>query len=324
MSYTVKTYTAAFKQEWDQFVSQSKNATFLFQRDFMEYHSDRFKDHSMLLYKDEKLVALVPANIADQVLYSHQGLTYGGILLSKRLKMEDTIGVCRALFQYLFEQGISKFILKTIPAFYTSYPSEEIDYLLFLTQAKLLRVDVSSVIAREERIRIQGNRLEGVKKAAKMGLEVREEANFTAFWDEILVPNLLDRHGASPTHAKEEIELLAGRFPKNIHQFNVYHEGKIVAGATLFETSVAVHVQYISANKDRQQLGSLDLLFQFLIEERFPNKRYFDFGISNENNGLNLNRGLLYWKETFGARTMSCKFYEVNTKYYTYLDTVFL
>jgi len=175
----------------------------------MEYHSDRFEDHSLLLYKDEKLVALLPANHVEQVLYSHQGLTYGGMLLSKNLKMEDTLGVYRALLQYLSENGFSKFVLKTIPAFYTAYPSEEIDYLLFLTQAKLQRVDVSSVIAKEGRIRIQGNRLEGVKKAKKIGLEVKEEVNFKAFWEEILVPNLQNRHGASPTHSREEIEQLA-------------------------------------------------------------------------------------------------------------------
>ena len=47
----------------------------------MDYHNDRFKDHSLMVFKDDKLIALLPANIVDFNLRSHQGLTYGGFLL---------------------------------------------------------------------------------------------------------------------------------------------------------------------------------------------------------------------------------------------------
>ena len=230
----------------------------------------------------------------------------------------------KTLLQYLETKGITRLLLKILPGFYSTYPSEEIDYLLFITEAICTRTDISSVISQQERLPIQSNRLEGIKKAEKNALEIIESTDFKSFWTEILEPNLELRHGAKPVHSHEEIEKLARSFPKNILQFNVYKEGVIVAGATIFESDTVAHVQYISADEEKQQLGGLDFLFEYLINQRFTDKKYFDFGISNENQGKNLNKGLLYWKETFGARSISCKFYKVATANHTKFDSVLL
>jgi hypothetical protein len=163
-----------------------------------------------------------------------------------------------------------------------------------------------------------------VKKGEKKGLTVEEGTNFTPFWSEILIPNLEERHGASPVHSLDEIEKLATLFPKNIIQYNVYDDGKIVAGATIFETPEVAHVQYISANAQKQQLGSLDFLFSHLITSRYKHKRYFDFGTSNTHQGKRVNEGLLYWKECFGARSVVHQFYEVKTANYIKLENVFI
>ena len=39
-------YTRPLKEEWDAFVDVSKNGTFMLIRDYMDYHADRFIDHS--------------------------------------------------------------------------------------------------------------------------------------------------------------------------------------------------------------------------------------------------------------------------------------
>jgi len=290
----------------------------------MEYHSDRFEDHSLLIFKDKSLVAVLPANKKAGEAHSHMGLTYGGLVLSKKLKMNETLLVFQEVLRFLASEGIGVLHLKIPPTIYQKVPADELEYLLFIAEATISRVDVSSVIARDASLKIQSNRLEGVKKAKKQGLEIVEGFHFKEFWEGILIPNLASRHQAKPVHSVEEIELLATRFPKQIHQFNVLKDGKIVAGATIFETETVAKVQYISANEDKQQLGSLDFLFAYLIEERFAEKKFFDFGISNENQGQQLNQGLLYWKETFGARTVACKFYKVNTANHTKFDAVFL
>lgn len=290
----------------------------------MDYHSDRFEDLSLLVYKESSLVAVLPANKKENTVHSHQGLTYGGLVLGKKTKLNEIIFIFKSVLSFLNKDGIETLHLKLTPSIYHKVPSDEMEYLLFISEATLTRVDVSSVIENASKLKIQSNRMEGVKKAEKNALEIIEDTDFKSFWSEILEPNLEQRHGAKPVHSLEEIERLARCFPKNILQFNVYKEGVIVAGATIFETDNVAHVQYISADEEKQQLGSLDFLFEYLINQRFKDKKYFDFGISNENQGKNLNKGLLYWKETFGARSITCKFYTVATADHTKLDSILL
>ena len=323
-SFYIENYTPAHKNAWDQFVRQAKNATFLFQRDFMDYHSDRFEDASLMVFKENKVVAVVPANKNDGKVYSHQGLSYGGVVLSSKIKMNDTVQVFKTILHYLETAGMPTLVLKLLPKIYHTAPADEIDYLLFLTQATRTRVDVSATIENNAALKIQGNRNEGVKKAEKQRLRIETSTDFSEFWNKILIPNLKMRHKASPVHSLDEITLLASKFPKHIKQFNVMQDDTIVAGATLFVTDSVAHVQYISANENKQQLGSLDFLFHHLITDVYNNMKYFDFGVSNENQGKNINAGLHYWKECFGARSISHEFYEIPTANHTYLDSVFI
>lgn len=290
----------------------------------MEYHANRFQDFSLLIFKEEKLVAVLPANLQADTLYSHQGLSYGGLVLSEKVKFQDVLLIFMALLSFLNSKGINTLQLKLPPKIYHSLPADELEYLLFLAEAKCFRTDVSSTIDLQNPLKIQANRLEGVKKAERNGLSIEEGHNFKSFWNEILIPNLGERHQANPVHTLAEIEALAAKFPKSILQFNVMNESNIIAGATIFETQQVAHVQYISANADKQQLGSLDYLFHSLISDRFKHKAYFDFGISNTNQGKNINEGLLYWKECFGARSIVHQFYELKTANFAKLESVFL
>lgn len=322
--YSVKKYEAAYSSQWDNFIDSAKNATFLFKRDFMDYHKDRFVDHSMLVFKNEKVVALFPANFSENILYSHQGLTYGGLVINKKTKLKEVAEIFQSLLQYLSDGKIEKLQIKLIPKIYNILPSDELDYLLFIIQAQLIRTDILSVIDNQQNIKIASNRLEGVKKAKKNNLRIEEGNDFEGFWNEILIPNLAYKYNTLPVHSLGEIAQLEKDFPNNIFQFNVYKDAEIVGGATIFETENVAHVQYISANEDKQQLGTLDFLFEFLINDRFKDKNFFDFGTSNENGGKNVNEGLLYWKECFGARSIVQQFYEVKTANYKKLESIFI
>ena len=321
--YSVEIYQSKFKSVWNAFVSHSKNATFLLQRDFMEYHQDRFEDFSLIIFKKKKLVALLPANRVENDLHSHQGLTYGGFLLSKDVRFEIVLNSFKALLQFLNEQKIISLYIKEIPSIYHHMPSEEIRYLNFILKAELIRRDTLSVIDTKNRMKFSGSRCEGIKRAQKNNLRIVEDADFEAFWNSILNVNLKMKHDASPVHSLEDILYLKQKFPNNIKQFNVYHKDKIVAGATIFETSQVAHCQYISGNEDKNTLGSLDILHDYLIHTVYSDKRYFDFGTSNENSGKNINEGLQFWKEGFGARTITQDFYKIDTKGYSALKTVF-
>ena len=45
---SIEHYTTGHKAEWDDFVARSRNGTFLLQRGYMDYHSDRFRDCSWM------------------------------------------------------------------------------------------------------------------------------------------------------------------------------------------------------------------------------------------------------------------------------------
>lgn len=321
--FTIKKYESKFYDLWNQFVADSKNGTFLFHRDFMEYHSDRFEDCSLLVVDEkDKLVGILPANRVGNELYSHQGLTYGGLVYKDNLKLETIINIFYDVLIFLDELSFKKVTIKTIPSIYHRKPAEEILYILFLLDGKLIRRDTLAVIDLENENRISKGRMEGVSKALKNNLRIVEETNFESFWNSILNPNLKEKYNVLPVHSLSEIEYLHSKFSRNIRQFNVYKDNQIVAGTTIFESLQVAHAQYISANSAKNELGSLDFLYHFLITDVFKNKKFLDFGISNENNGKSLNSGLSFWKESFGASTVVQDFYEIEVSKYLNLQNV--
>lgn len=323
-TYQIRLYKPEDKADWDSFVAQAKNATFLFQRDFMDYHAHRFTDYSLMVYHRDKPVALLPANIQDNVLYSHQGLSYGGLVLDKDSNLEGIKLFLKSTLSFLESENIEKVQIKLVPRIYNRLPSDEMDYLLFLLQAKLIRRDLSSCIINSNRLPIaSSNRLRGIKKGKKNNLEVRESSEFGPFWKQVLEPNLKQMHNQKPVHSVDEIIQLKSNFPNNIRQFNVYLGNEIVAGTTVFETEEVAHTQYISANAIGKKVGGLDFLFSQLLQI-FSHKTYFDFGICNEMQGMKVNKGLLQWKESFGGRGIAHDFYEIETKNHHFLNDIFI
>ena len=319
-NYRVEKYTKENRLAWDTFISGAKNATFLFARDFMEYHSDRFTDYSLLVYKDDLLYAVLPANIVGDKLYSHKGLTYGSLVLSKSAKLLYTFEAFKALLAFLDAKAISTLELRNIPTFYNTMPSDELSYFLFKANATLIKRDALMVIDTSNKIKFQKNRREGINKAKRNGLTIAVEHNFEGFWNQILIPNLQKKHGVAPVHSLEEIQLLAAKFPDHIKQVNVYKDNVIVAGTTLFLTKTTIHPQYVSGNSDKNAFGSLDLAYDYIINHFDSSKRYFDFNISSEENGTALNSGLIFWKESCGARTYVADNYLIDTACYKTLD----
>ena len=320
----IVTYSSDYKNKWDDFLKSSKNGTFLFFRDFMDYHQDRFNDASLMVFKNDKLFAVFPANKAGKTIYSHQGLTYGGLLVGSKLKLHSILACFKSVLQYYEEQGFIDVQIKLIPNIYNAIPSDEMLYMIHVLNGSLIRRDLLSVINQKFPLKYAKDRLDGIKRGEKAGLIIKEDDEFDAFWNSILIPNLKNKHAVNPVHTLEEIKLLKQYFPENIKQYNVYENDRIVAGTTIFISKEVAHSQYISADQDKNITGSLDFLHNYLLTDVFKNKSYFDFGVSNENNGLNVNSGLQYWKEGFGARGIAQDFYQLKIANYTRLDNVLI
>ena len=286
----------------------------------MDYHKDRFEDFSLLIYKGERLYALLPANINDDVVYSHQGLTYGSFVLQDSAKLKSTFLAFKEVLKFLFEERIKKLDIRIIPSFYNSLPSDELEYILYKAEGSLVKRDVILLIDYQNKLRFQKNRREGINKAKRKNLIVKVDGDYEAFWNKILIPNLKEKHNSSPVHSLDEIKLLAARFPNHIKQVNVYQDDKIVAGTTVFLTKKVIHPQYVSANSNKNELGSLDVLYNFIIDHFIAGRNYFSFNTSSEENGKLLNEGLLFWKESCGARPHVFNNYEINTDTYKTLE----
>jgi hypothetical protein len=308
----IEQYQISHLKLWNDFVAKAKNSTFLFDRNFMEYHKDRFDDYSLVVFQENQVVALLPAHRVENSLYSHNGLTYGGLIINQ-MRLPDFLSIFSLILEYLNSREIQFLEIKTIPSIYHRMPSDEILYALFLADSQLTRRESFSVLELQRPYNITKTRMESIRRGQKQGLRIVEDANFEDFWNQILVPNLARKHHAKPVHTLEEIRLLYERFPKNIRQFNVYDADRIVAGTTVFVSDRVAHPQYVSGQHEKNELGSLDYLYYHLITQVFGKMEIFDFGTSNKQAGRQLNTGLVFWKESFGAQTITQDFYRVAT-----------
>lgn len=306
----IRRYRREDKELWNSFVSKARNATFLFDRNYMDYHADRFDDNSFMFYHKGKLKAVLPANVAGDTLYSHQGLTYGGLLLDKKATVEDVLECFDSLNSWLRENGISKVVYKALPWIYQQYPSEEDLYALtWKCKAQLISRNIASTIVIDNKLNFAESRKSGIRKALSLNIEVGESNDIDGFWH-VLEDNLGNRYNAKPVHTASEMKLLMSRFPNNIKLYVAKMNGEIVGGTLIYVTSQVVHTQYISASVEGKKHGALDLLFDYIINKVYANCRYFDFGKSTEQGGAYLNEPLIFQKEGFGGRGVCYDWYQ--------------
>lgn len=308
----IEQYADSHRQLWDEFVAKSKNGTFLFQRAYMEYHRDRFQDHSLLVRdEDNAVVAILPAHQQDQTLISHAGLTYGGFVTSDAVKLPKMLEIFEALLGYLQQNAFGALIYKTVPFIYHRAPAEEDRYALYLCNARLVRRGLMTVVASRSPIPWQERRRRGLKKAKQSGVMVAQSEDWAGYW-QLLSERLLEIYKTLPVHTLAEIERLHSLFPGNIKLFSAVKAGALLAGVVIFESDLVSRVQYIAANAEGRELGALDLIFSHLLANEYKAKFYFDFGTSDEEDGRCVNKGLIDQKEGYGARVVVHDHYRVE------------
>jgi hypothetical protein len=283
----------------------------MFRRDYMEYHVDRFHDHSLLFFHGGKLAAILPCNEHDNKLISHGGLTFGGFVTDTRMTAVAMLDCFSILRDYMKVNGLIELLYKKIPYIYCAYPSDEDLYALYVNGAILERRDLTSCIYIPARLEFSTLRKRKVKKASGEKVDVVESTDYDGFFL-ILDRMLRDDHQTTPTHSAKEMKLLASRHPENIRLFAATMHDQMVAGVIVYETSFVAHTQYLVNSPEGKRTGALDLIIEFLIKERYRNIRFFDFGISNESHGLILNEGLIFYKQGFGARGIAHDFYKLS------------
>ena len=306
----IEKYSASKQQLWDDFIDGSKSPMFMFKRGFMEYHSDRYVDFSLMFYNEDRLIAVMPASIHGKQVRSHGGLTYGGFFTAPSTKQHHINDCVEALIAFLKKENIHHFIYKFVPIIYFNTPGEECLWPLWKNGAQIERVDISTVIDLNNPQKMPKGRKAQISRAKREGVVIEKSDDFETFIDlENIV--LSERHNTKSVHTAKELRLLQSRFPDNIELWVAKYDNKIIAGAVLFVYNNVVHTQYLAANNLSREIGGLDYLIKTLIDKYAATKRWFDFGISTEQGGEIFNQGLCSQKEGFGGRTISYQMWEM-------------
>lgn len=316
MSIEFQEFEISESELWDDFCSESFQATFLHTRRFLSYHGNRFIDQSLFIMEHGKLIGLFPAAQSPHdktLIVSHPGITYGGVLHQGLLRGSKMIRLLNSLKIYYSNLGFKGILYKSVPTFYHLVPSQDDSYAFFVLGINRVRCDITSIIDLKNRMPMSARRRRCLKKSHSFGIVVEQGIEFIQKFWEVLVENLSASHDVAPVHSLSEIKLLMERFPNNIKCICGVLNGRVLGGTILFIAKNVVHAQYIASSEDGYKYSVLDRVFSYCIDlAASEDIRWFDFGISTENCGKLLNEGLFNFKSEFGAGSMVHEYYEMD------------
>ena len=304
----IRQYTPTDKAQWDACVHNSRNGTFLFLRDYMDYHSDRFTDRSLVACdRSGRIIAALPANLAADTLYSHQGLTYGGWILPRRhFSVMSMIEVWDKSLEFMRQEGIRRLFYKPVPHIYHTLPAEDDLYALFRSGATLASRQISSVIDVTRPVQCSKNTIRKLRIERNAPISISD--HLEAFWS-ILAQLLSKKYTTSPVHTLQEITLLKNRFPDNIILVTAGTPDDMLAGALFYRTTTVMHLQYAASTERGREANIFPALYRYVIDNLCQGCRYLDFGTSAAPTATGLNEGLIQQKHSLGGRPIACDTY---------------
>jgi hypothetical protein len=319
MNVAIRRYRGQDAEAWDRLTAASWNGTFLHERRFLAYHGERFRDLSLVVEDNRgRIIGVFPAALdpgRTDTVVSHPGLTYGGVVHKGALRGDAMLEVLKGICGVYREMGLQSLRYKVVPYIYHVLPSTDDLYALFRLGAVRHRCDLSAAIDLDSRRKPSKLRLRDLGKAQEAGVDVRFGPYFLeSFWA-VLEENLKIKHNTRPVHTIDEIKDLQSKYPKQITCIVGTVGHRVVAGVVLFRTPRVVHVQYSASSPTGNSVGALTTVMDYAMTNSADlGVRYFDFGVSNEQEGQILNEGLYRFKTSFGAGGVVHEFYEVALK----------
>lgn len=306
-------YTRDVAAEWDECVRSARQGTFLFERGYMDYHADRFVDHSLLVWRNGQVIAVLPAHERDGDWVSHGGLTFGGIVSGRHTRLVDMLEMTTAVVEYTREHNFRQWIYIPVPHIFHTSPAEDDVYALSLAGASLRSRSASLCINLNSPFGMPSRRMGGVKTAQSRGVTVEETGDLATFWD-MLNERLRAAHNSRPVHTLDEMQLLQSRFPQNIRLYGAFQDSNMIAGLLMYENTRAARAQYIASNEIGRAVSAVDLIMYELLTRVYRNSRFawLDLGISNRLEDNTINLGLYAQKEKIGGRTILIDAYSLD------------
>ena len=312
---SIKKYNHKMKNIWDDFVNQSNNGTLFHKQSFLNYHLDRkFKNHSLLFYKENNLICVLPGAIITKnkkkVFHSHPGASFGGFVFLQNITFKLTEKILCALDKHLMQLQINSIILILSPAVYYKHFDESLNYLLVFKKYNIIENYIShytNLLSVKNLYDIISKRkTRYIKKLiSDESVEIVKSKNFKAFYQILEISK--KKYNTLPTHSLKELIKLHKMFPENIELLISKKKNKIVGGTLLFyPNSQTCLVFYNVVNKSFPggQLASLQL-YNVMTYAKNNNCNIVDFGVSHLPETLlplNPKFSLIKFKEQFGAK----------------------
>lgn len=310
-------YDNSYEEKWDKFVlNESANGTFLQTRNFLLYHpKGKFEDSSLLFMNGNTIVAVLPAHIERQGeiirLLSHQGSTFGGIVVGKSFCNVSYVELILSRFEeYIIEKGFTEIVLKQTSLIYQKTDSNLIDYFLYIngyecSQELGYYIDFNEynkdIISNFSSSRRRDYRYSLKNNFAFRQLQTEKEIHDFYI---ILCDNYMKFH-ETPVHTIEELlNFKYSRIPQNVDFYGVYMEDELIAGGMVFLfTNEIMHTQYLAVRQEHSNLFANEFLYTNIIETaRRKGFKKLSFGTSTLEEGKVLNRSLALYKEGFGTK----------------------
>ncbi len=287
-------YHESWRASWDSFIMKSKNGMFQFLRSFLDYHGNKFSDHSLIFMEKDRVVACLAGHQVDDCYHSHKGLSYGGLVtnIENISQLQLLIG---AMEGYLTAQGFKNYNLRVLPGF--MHPiNESLHYLLLENGASMTNYRLTMLVNLHEEITYSSTINRKIKKYANSHSTVGLTKDLPAFYQH-LADGLNNKYQVSPLHTLEELQLLQTLFPDHLECWEVIIDGEFAAGCILFMDRNWVKLQYLFSAESNASTLLLHQLYS--IKGRF---QYFDLGSSNSLDQHKLNVGNHQFKHFVGGR----------------------
>lgn len=317
----ITAYEPHHGKEWDKFIYEdSINGTFLQSRNFLSYHPpQRFQEASLLLHHEKGHIMGVVSGCAleeegKRIFFSHKGSTFGGIVLHGAYYQASTVlSLLDDLEEYWKREGFDRVVLKQTPNLFSKVPMDLLEYALW-QKGYEVNTELSTYVdfhhyKEDVLLNFSQSKRSYIRNVCKkeqrfQRLETLEEVSL--FYD-ILCENLKKYH-SQPVHTLEElIEFKKERLKENIAFYGVYEQETLLSGMVVFffgdsSGKTIAHTQYLATNPDflnKQPMMYLSYCFLEAMKQEGIEK--VSWGISTEQQGKELNLGLIRAKESYGS-----------------------
>jgi len=292
------------EKAWDALVKVAPNGHLMARTGFFRYHADRFEDASLFFFRGRRPLGVLPANRVGDTLWSHQGVSFGGLILHPRTHFSHVEAAVSALRDHLRAGGFKSFMYRPAPHPYQVFPREE--DVFFLEQAGARRVDTklhSMVLCGEPSALTAKTWNHTVRRSKESGVTVRAglDADLPAVWG--LVEQALERHGQNAVHTIDDIALLRSRFPDEVPILLAESgSGELLSGQVLLRSGRTLTLLYVGDALAGRELNAGTMLQDHVMNAPENAGFWFDLGQWCDTGSRQGSDSLLQYKEAAGGR----------------------